>query len=84
LDEVAQVWGFFCLFNYIIPEALPPLLMGSALPSGGSILEPGGTGSVSHGGNFWQFLTEASPVPSFYQNVATQIQYRSSELDSAL
>jgi len=36
--------------------------MGSALASGGSILEPAGTGSVRHGGSFSQLLTEATPI----------------------
>jgi len=54
--------GVFFLLNYVIPEALPPLLMGLALASGGSILEPTGTGSVRHGGSFWELLTEATPV----------------------
>ncbi|KAK4827158.1 hypothetical protein QYF61_015112 [Mycteria americana] len=31
--------SFFPLLKYVIPEALPPSLMGSALASGGSILE---------------------------------------------
>jgi len=38
--------GFFFLLNYVIPEALPPSLMGSALASGGSILEPASIGSI--------------------------------------
>ena len=36
--------------------------MGSASASGGSVLDPAGTGSVRHGGSFWQLLTEATPV----------------------
>jgi len=36
--------------------------MGSALASGGSILEPAGIGSVGCRGSFWQLLTEATPV----------------------
>jgi len=47
---------------FFIPEALPPSLMGSALASGGSILEPAGVGSTGHRGSFWQLLTEATPV----------------------
>jgi len=62
--------GVFLLLNCVIPEALPPLLMGSALASGGSVLEPAGIGSILHGGNFWQLLTEATPVAPCYQNLA--------------
>jgi len=47
--------------NYVIPEALPPLLVGSALASSGSILEPSGTGAMGHRGSFQQLLTEAPP-----------------------
>jgi len=52
------------LLKYVIPEVLPPSLMGSALASGGSILEPAGTGSVRFGGSLQQLLTEAIPVAS--------------------
>jgi len=52
----------FPLLKYVIIEALPPSLMRSALASGGSVLEPAGTGSIRHGGSFWQLLTEATPV----------------------
>jgi len=37
---------------------------GSALGSGGSILEPAGTGSIRHRGSFLQLLAEATPVAS--------------------
>jgi len=37
---------FFSVLKYVIPEALPPLLIGSALASGGFILKLG------QGGNF--------------------------------
>ena len=52
------------LLKCVIPEALPLSLMGSALalPSGRSVLEPAGTGSIRHRGSFWQLLTEANPV----------------------
>ena len=53
---------FFSLLNCVIPVDLPPLLMGSALASSGSLLEPAGIGSIRHRGSFWQFLTEATPV----------------------
>jgi len=52
----------FPLLHCVIPEVLPPSLMGSALASGGSVLELSGTGSVGHRGSFWQLLTEATPV----------------------
>ncbi|KAK4810884.1 hypothetical protein QYF61_013292 [Mycteria americana] len=58
----AVVQQFFPLLKYVITEALPPLLIVSALASGGSILEPSRTGSVQHGGSFWCLLTEASPA----------------------
>jgi len=48
--------------NYFIPEVLPPSLMGSALASDGSVLEPAGVGSIRYGGCFQQLLTEATPV----------------------
>ena len=50
--------GVFFLLKYIIPEVLPSLLMGLALASSGSILEPAGTGSIRHRGSFSQLLTE--------------------------
>jgi len=53
---------FFPILKYVITEALPLSLMGSALASSRSILEPARTGSVGHGGSFSQFLTEATPV----------------------
>jgi len=50
--------------------------MGLALPSGGSVLEPAGIGSIGHGGSCWKLLTEATPAaPPSYQNLATQTQY---------
>jgi len=43
---------------------LTPLstLLGLALGSGGSVLEPTGTGVIRHGGSFLQLLTEATPI----------------------
>jgi len=38
------------------------LLIGSALASGGSILEAAGTDFIGHGGSFSQLLTEATPA----------------------
>jgi len=40
------------LLNYIISEVLPPLLMGSALASNGSILELARISSIRHRGSF--------------------------------
>ncbi|XP_049649850.1 uncharacterized protein LOC126035357 [Accipiter gentilis] len=54
---------FFPLLKYVIPEALPPSLIGSALASGGSFLELAGTGSIGHVGSFWRLLTEATQLP---------------------
>lgn len=50
------------LLKHLIPEKLPPLLMGSALASRGSVLEPGGLGSIRHRRSFSQLVTEATPV----------------------
>ena len=52
LSSAAVAQGFFPLLKYVITEALPPSLMGSALVSGGSIFEPAGIGSIGHGGSF--------------------------------
>ena len=43
----------FCLplLEYVIPEALPPSLIGLALASGESVLELAVTGFIRHGGN---------------------------------
>jgi len=54
--------GFFSFLNYVIPEALPLSLMGLALATSVSVLEPSGIGFTRHGGSFWQLLTEATPV----------------------
>ena len=59
---IAVRQGFFALLKYIIPEELPLSLMGLALASGGSVLEPVGVGSIGHRGNLRQLLTEATPV----------------------
>ena len=42
----------FSLLKYVSPEALPPLLMRSALASSGSVLEPAGTGSIGQRRSF--------------------------------
>ena len=58
---------FLHFLKYVITEALPPSLMGSALASRRSILDPAGIGSIRHGGSFWHLLTEATlaapPLP---------------------
>lgn len=54
--------GYLLLLNSVIPEALPLSLLGSALASGGSVLEPAGIGSLRHGESFWQILTKETPV----------------------
>ncbi|KAJ7414373.1 hypothetical protein BTVI_41283 [Pitangus sulphuratus] len=54
--------GFFSLLGHVIPEALPPSLMGSALASRGFILELSGIGSIGYGGSFCHVLTEAMAV----------------------
>jgi len=64
LAENAVIEGFFfSLLKYVVTELLPPSLMGSALASSRSIfLELAGTGFIRHGENFWQLLTEATPI----------------------
>jgi len=53
---------FLPFLKYAIPEALPPLLIGLALASSESVLEPAGTDFVRCGGSFLQVLTEATPI----------------------
>ena len=53
---------FLPLLKYVITEALPLSLIGLALASGGFILEPSGTGFITHGGSFSQLLTETTPI----------------------
>jgi len=45
---------FLLLLKYVTPERLPPSLMGLALGSSRSILEPAGTGLIRHGRSFSQ------------------------------
>lgn len=54
-------------------------LVGTALVSGRSILEPAGIGSLGLEGSYTQLLTEVSPVvPSYhYQKLVTQTHYTS-------
>jgi len=47
--------------KYVMPEVLPPSLMGLASASSGSVLEPAGI-TIGHGGSFWQLYTEATRV----------------------
>lgn len=55
---------FFSLLKYVGREVPPALLMGSGLASSGSVLEPSGTGSVRHGGSFWNLLHPWSTATS--------------------
>lgn len=50
--------------GHVIPEVVPQSLMGSALASDGSVLEPASVGSVRHRESFKHLLTEATPVTS--------------------
>ena len=52
----------FLALKYVITEALPALLMGSALTSSRSVLELAGTGCAQHGGNSWCLLLETTPA----------------------
>jgi len=52
--------------------------MGSALASGGSVLESAGIGSIRHGGSCWHLLTEATPVAPCYHSLAMQTHYTKS------
>jgi len=51
-------------------QALAPLLMGSVLSSGRSVLELAGTSFVPHRGSFLHLLTEGTPAFLHYQNLA--------------
>ena len=61
---LAAAHCFFPFLKYVITEALPMLLTGSALASSGSILEAAATGSFCH------LLTEAIRAALQYQNLA--------------
>lgn len=54
--QLPQQGNFFPFLKYVIPEALPILLMGSALATSRSIVLTSGIGFVGHGGNFKQLL----------------------------
>lgn len=56
--------GFLPSFKYVIPDVLPPLLMGLIFSSGGSVLELPVIGSVDHQRNFCWLLSEAPAVAS--------------------
>jgi len=62
LSTAVSLKYFLRHLKYVIPEALLPSLIGLALASGGSILEPAGTGFIRYGGSFSQLLTEATPI----------------------
>jgi len=49
---MAAMQQLFLLLKYVTTDVLSLLLMGLALASGGSILEPAGVGSVGHWGSF--------------------------------
>lgn len=74
LVSLSAVAGLFPLLKCFIPEALSTSLLGSALASSRSILEPASIGSAGHGRGFYQLLREASPVVPCYQNLAMPIQ----------
>lgn len=61
-----SVQQLFPLLNCIIPEVLPPVLMGLALASSGFLLEPTATVSPGHGGSLWQLLTEDTLPPRLW------------------
>ena len=60
--DVAVEQQLLPVLEYLITEVLPLLLIGWALGSGGSVLEPADIGSVGHRGSFHQLLTEATSV----------------------
>jgi len=64
----------FFLLKYIIPEALPPALMGSALASGGSILELAGIGFVYRKFPAVSHRSHPCNTPR-YQNLAMQTKH---------
>jgi len=73
LSQLLPHCGFFPLLKYVITGVLPPSLIGLALASSESMLEPAGTGSVRHGGSFSQLPTEPTAIaPPHYRNLATQ------------
>lgn len=61
--------------NVVISEVLPLSLVGSALASSGSVLEPVGIGSVGHGRSFQHVLIAATPSASLLTNLARKPQY---------
>jgi len=54
LSTAVSLQFFLPLLKYVITEALPLLLIGLALASDRSILEPASTGFIRHGGSFSQ------------------------------
>lgn len=75
LDAIAAAQQLLFLLKSVIPEVPPLLLMGPALASSTSILEPAAIGSTEHRGSFWKLFTEATTVVPCYQNLATPTQY---------
>lgn len=61
---LSQGSSFVPFLGHVIPEVVPQSLMGSALASDGSVLEPASVGSVRHRESFKHLLTEATPVTS--------------------
>jgi len=55
LSQLPSHLSFYIPFlKYVIPEVLPPSLIGLALGSSRSVLEAAGTGFIRHGGSFSQ------------------------------
>lgn len=56
----------FCAITFSllksVPTEVPVLLVGLALDSSGSVLDPTGISPATHGGSFWQILTETAPA----------------------
>ena len=65
---------FVFLLNYVVPEALPMLLMGLALASSGSVLEPSGIVLLDIREASSSFSQKPPLWPSYYQNLAMQTQ----------
>jgi len=73
LSRLPFYHSFFPLLKYVIAEVLPPLLIGLALASGGSVLALAGTGFIRDGGSFSQ---KPPLYPPHYPNLATQTHNR--------
>jgi len=66
--HLTAVLFFLPLLKSVITEVLPLSLIGLALASCESILEPAGTGFIRHGGSFSQLLMEANTIAPPLQN----------------